>query len=607
MGSKKDLIWGNGIEAEFALFRNPLITFDPKKIRYLFLDSKELINPKNPYDGFSYYAYKKKLKQQFGITKYPSKIKKAADFIEDLEFEKAGKKCLGELVIGEDEHYIYYLIETKTDDHLSGPKFGKKQIEVFVKELQKNIKKVIDINTNLKPKYKKEENKTLGTPLIYPYGMSSRILLRNLNTNKYSNGPTIENYTGSYHFTFTLPHSFGEDCKKTSKNHKFFANLVQWIEPLIGSAFHSCDDRSVGNNKKYTKGSYRVAMTGWGNFGGSDLKRIKCLKDIKFDINNSNNNAKNNYDKQLEKATLYKYSYRDPLWRNNLPFKKSNLLDPCRKFISDEQFSLGGDFRTPYFPEGYVKNEGPGVSNAEQSSEQVTYTHGLEIRIFDWFHPKHLESLGRILVMLAELSKNNQVPMFVYDDKDWNEAVILFMINGWRAIMPEGYVRKLEKVFGLKFNPTTYRACDIFKNLVKVLFENTKEGEWTKLMLAKKYNKPPVIPKVNKRSWEFAFVQHLLENKSSYDKLISFIKDLNKDSREIKSVYQIKDINNIYYKYFPGNKWKNDMSNILEFLQSNKIIKITYNGKGNIRSVKKLSNLKLKLHLPDIFKELFKG
>lgn len=587
--ASKDLIWGNGIEAEFALFRNPSATFDSKKIKYLFFDSKEFIKPHNPYRGYAYYAYKKKLKTHFGIVKYPAKIQKAAEFVEDLEFEKAGKKCLGELIIGEDEHFVYYLVETKTEDYLS------RKIESFTKELQKNITKVLKITTDLKPKYKKEENKTLGTPILYPYGMSSRILLRNLNTNKYSDGPTIENYTGSYHFTFTLPHIFGEDCKKTSKNHKFFANLVQWIEPLIGSAFHSCDDRAVGTNKKYTKGSYRVAMTGWGNFGGSDLKRIKCLKDITVNINENfnNKNNKKNPEKMLERATLYKYSYKDPSWRDNLPFKKSKLLEPCRKFMIDDQYSLGGDFRTPYFPEGYAK---------DGENEEITYTHGLEIRIFDWFHPKHLDSLARILVMLAEHSKDNQVPMFVHEDKDWNEAVRLFMINGWKAQLPEEYVKKLEKVFKLKLNPKSYKAYDIFKTLVDILFEKTLKGKWLKLMSQykeKKYKRPPVIPKVNQRSWEFAFVQHLLENKNSYDKLISFIKNLN------DNLNNFKEIKSVYGKHFPGNKWKNDMEDILEFLQSNKIIKLGYDKKEKINLVKEVSPRQIKL--PDIFKELFTG
>jgi len=590
---KEDLIWGNGIEAEFALFRNPSATLYQYKIKYLFFDSKEFIKPDCPYRGYAYYAYKKKLKKQHGIVKYPLRIQKAAEFVKDLEFEQAGKKCLGELIIGEDEHYVYYLVETKTEDYLS------RTMESFTKELQKNIKKVLKITTDLKPKYKKEENKILGTPLLYPYGMSSRILLRNLNTNKYPDGPTIENYTGSYHFTFTLPHIFGEGCEKTSKDHKFFANLVQWIEPLIGAAFHSCDDRSVGNGEKYTKGSYRVAMTGWGNFGGSDIKRIKCLENINVNINNSNeeNNKKSKeIDTRLEKATLYKYSYRDPSWRDNLPFKKSDLLEPCRKFMINDQYSLGGDFRTPYFPEGYLKN---GDSPTQSSVEQVTYTHGLEIRIFDWFHPKHLDSLGRILVILAEHSKNNQVPMFVNEDKDWDETVRLFMIGGWKAQLSDRYVKKLEKIFKLKLKLKSYQAYDIFKTLIDTLFEKTRYGKWLELMLQKKYKTPPVIPRVNQRSWEFAFVQYLLENGEYYDKLISFIKDL---KTEIKSVYHIE---NIFNKHFPGNKWKNDRENILEFLKQNKIIKLGYDNKGKINSVKEVSSKTL--NLPEIFKELFTG
>ncbi len=598
-----DLIWGNGIEAEFALFRNPSATFDSHEIKYLFFDSKEFIKPYKPYRGYVYYAYKKKLKKEVGIFKYPLEIKKAAEFIKDLEFEKAGKKCLGEIIIGEDENYVYYLIETKTEDYLS------RTMESFTKELQQNIKKVLKITTDLKPKYKKEENKVLGTPLLYPYGMSSRILLRNLDTNKYSDGPTINNYTGSYHFTFTLPHIFGEGCEKTSKDHKFFANLIQWIEPLIGSAFHSCDDRSVGNGEKYTKGSYRVAMTGWGNFGGSDIKRIKCLENINVDINNSNqeNSTKKlkGIDKRLERETLYKYSYKDPSWRDNLPFKNSDLLEPCRKYMVDGQYSLGGDFRTPYFLEGYLKD----VDNIDdiddvniENVEQVTYTHGLEIRIFDWFNPKHLDVLGRILLILAEHSRTNQVPMYVYDDKDWNESVRLFMIDGWRAQLSKEYVEKLSKVFKVKINPTSYRAYDIFKTLIDILFEKTKNGEWLNLMSEKKYKTPPVIPKINQKSWEFAFVQHLLENNKDYNKLISFIQDLKTNPKKIKSVYYI---NNSYNKHFPGNKWKNDKENILEFLKSNKIINLGYNDKGEITEVSKVSNKTL--NLPNIFKELFTG
>ena len=587
MSSEKILTWSNGLEAEFGLFRNPQSTLNPKKIKYLFFDSSQQINPSKPSSKYIYYIYKKKLKKNewTGELKYPANIQKAINFSKDIEVEKAGKSCLGKTISGKDENYVYYLLETKTEEPISAIKYGKQFMEVYINDLQTNIKKVIKNNTKFKPEYKKKENKVLGEPTIYPYGMSSRILLRNLNTNKYSDGPTIENYTGSYHFTFTLPHIFASNCSKQSENHKFFANLIQWIEPLIASAFHSCDDRSVGNNEKYTKGSYRVAMTGWGNFGGSDLRRIKCLKKIKTD--------RKNYDTFLEEETLYKYSYRNPKWRNNLPFKNANLLEPCRKITTGKQPSLGGDFRTPYFQEGYAKKD---KNNNTLFTD--TYTHGLEIRIFDWFHPKHLNSLGRILVMLAEHSRENQVPIFIYDDKDWNEAVRLFMIDGWRAILPIGYVNKLETIFKFKLDIKNYRAHHILKILVQKLFEKTKNGEWLKLMSQKKYKNAPIIPNVNQKSWEFAFIQHLLEHKKDSIKFISFTKSL-------KNSYSLKEIKSLYRKYFPGKKWEKNMEDILEFLQHNKIIKLTYNVRGKIETIDKVTLKSLDFLV--IFKKLFEG
>ena len=227
-----------------------------------------------------------------------------------------------------------------------------------------------------------------------------------------------------------------------------------------------------------------------------------------------------------------------------------------------------------------------------------SYTHGLEIRIFDWFHPKHLNSLGRILVMLAEHSRENQVPIFVYYDADWNESVRLFMINGWRALLPKEYVKKLEIVFNLKLNLKSYRAYDIFKELINVLFKNTYGGEWLKLMQQKKYTTPPSIPKVNQKSWDFAFVQHILENKKDNNNFINFTKSL-------KDNFLIKDVKTLYLNYFPGKKWENDMIDILEFLQNNSVIKMSYDKKGNIQMIKKVT-LK-KINLLKLFTELFKG
>ena len=596
MSSNKVIVWGNGIEAEFGLFRDPLATINPKRIKYLFFDSSGQINPGKPSQKFIYYLYTKKVKKdENGNIIYPVKLRKAKEFLDELEIEKAGKSCLGKTISGKDSDYVYYLVETKTDEPSSGKvsrkPYGKRFIEVFVRDLQKNIKTVLKDKTEFRPEYKKKENKKLGLPVLYPYGMSSRILLRNLNTNEYKNGPTIENYTGSYHFTFTLPHEFAGDCSENSKNHKFFANLIQWAEPLIASAYHYCDDRAVGSGDKYTKGSYRVAMTGWGNFGASDIERVKCIK-----TNMTREEIRREFevtpDTFFEHETLFKYAYLDPKWRNNLPFKGAKDLEPCRKILEGRRhkYALGGDFRTPFFQESYVSND-------ENNNTLISkmYTHGLEIRIFDWFHPKHLTSLGRILVMIAEQSKNNHVPLYVYNDVDWNEAVRLFMIEGWKAILPKGYVEKLEKVFNLKLKIKSYRAHDIFKSLVQALFKETQQGEWTKLMLEKKYKSVPILPEVNKKSWEFAFVQYLLENVSVQKDLIAFTKKL-------EVGMSIKDMK--YKKYFPGKKWQDDKINILEFLQSNKMILLEYSDNGIIK-IKKVN--KKSLRLPSIFDNLMKG
>ena len=597
MSSDKVIVWGNGIEAEFGLFRNPLATFNSKKIKYLFFDSSGQINPGKPNQKFIYYIYTKKAKKdEEGNIIYPVKLKKAKEFLNELEIEKAGKSCLGKTISGKNSNYVYYLLETKTDEPSSGvaskKPYGKRFMEVFIHELQKNIKTVLRDKTIFRPEYKKKENKKLGLPILYPYGMSSRILLRNLNTNEYKDGPTIENYIGSYHFTFTLPHEFAGDCSVNSKNHKFFANLIQWAEPLIASAYHSCDDRSVGTGDKYTKGSYRVAMTGWGNFGASDLERVRFVETT-MTREEILRNFEVTPDTFFEHETLFKYAYKDPLWRNNLPFKGAKDLEPCRKILDGKRhrYALGGDFRTPFFQESYVRND-------ENNNTLISkmYTHGLEIRIFDWFHPKHLGSLGRILVMMAEQSKNNHVPLYVYKDKDWNEAVRLFMIEGWKAMLPEGYVKKLEKVFNLKLDIKSYRAHDIFKSLIQALFQETLKGDWVKMMLEKRYKSVPVLPEVNKNSWEFAFVQHLLENEKDYKNLISFVKNL-------EAGMLLKNIH--YKKYFPGKKWKHDQINILEFLQSNKIIRLKYSDNGNVNMIKKVNRKSLRL--PVIFNHLMKG
>ena len=184
--------------------------------------------------------------------------------------------------------------------------------------------------------------------------------------------------------------------------------------------------------------------------------------------------------------------------------------------------------------------------------------------------------------MLAEHSRTTRVKQYVYNDPDWNEAVQRFMVKGWWAEMPREYVNKLEKVFNMNLKIKSYRAHDIFKSLIVELFKRTKNGKWVKLMLNKTATLPK-IPIINQKSWEFAFVQKMMENKKHHKNFISFVKKLH-------GTLSSKEITQYYNKYFPGKKWKINMIDILEFLKQNNIVKLYYDSTGNITSLTKVSN-----------------
>lgn len=570
--NKKISLWGVGIEAEFALFHDPRVSLDSDKPVYLFFDPQKSFE--KPMRRFYYYFYTRPPSKSKNLMFFPPKVQKALSRSENIDVEHAGKICKGKVVVGNNYDYIYYLLEARTEDPFSGKTYGTKHIESYVDQIQKNIKQFLTAYKKYRPEYQKKENKVYGPPVIYPYGMSSRINLRNLNTNMFKNGPIIDNYTGSYHFTFTLPHESPASCKILSENHRYFANLIQWVEPLIASAYHSSDDRSVGRSDKYTKGSFRVVMTAWGDFGGSDIRKIRCVKGRK----------RKGPVPEIEKEmlTLSRYATRRTEWRDNLPFKDVDLLEPCQgtKGVKTSQNSLGSDFRTPYL--------------RFASKRRSHYLQGLEIRIFDWFHPKHLPGLSRILVYIAERSRTCKKKKYVYKNKYWRDSVRSVMIHGWNAKISRKYVDELQKVFDFKIKPRNLTAHSVLKAFVKSLFNATSSGVWTKLLTRKKYRSPPSIPKINRRSWEISYVIHLMENRSDLTRLKKLAKDITKKNR------YITDIRKIYKKNIGGSRWSENFEDILGFLQTQGIISWKFNYEGDIESItpsrssniKKLDNLR---------------
>ena len=57
----------------------------------------------------------------------------------------------------------------------------------------------------------------------------------------------------------TLPHIPGKTTlKEFTDAHSNFANQLQWLEPLLLSAFFSCDQQAPGSIHKRVRGSFRV-------------------------------------------------------------------------------------------------------------------------------------------------------------------------------------------------------------------------------------------------------------------------------------------------------------------------------------------------------------
>ena len=126
----------------------------------------------------------------------------------------------------------------------------------------------------------------------------------NYRSKNYNLRPKLyKDYCGSYHITITLPYKEKMKLSKFIDIHKNFANMIQWIEPLLITAYFSADDKSMGTSKK-VRGSYRVVRTGWGNLAGSDVR--------KFNV------------------SVGRYSNIPSYWRKGLVFDEQKLINYCK-------------------------------------------------------------------------------------------------------------------------------------------------------------------------------------------------------------------------------------------------------------------------------------
>tara|TARA_B110000037_G_C17117470_1_gene504315 strand:- start:2110 stop:3990 length:1881 start_codon:yes stop_codon:yes gene_type:complete len=591
-------IWGLGLEHEMHIFHTPkgknikdFILFDSesaqKRIEEDIASGKiKLINNKKEY-----------ILNKNGINTLKRLPKENEIYIEDyiyfksVPFEKTGRKCNGKYVI---KPVPFMMPEFIIDHPICNLGSGRDIFNMSL-ELIKNKRTYLDILC--KNKITKRQIKKYGELCELPFSMTSYLKYpedansTNYKFKKDKNKKDIirEEYTGSYHVSMTLPHIPVKTKLKDFINmHKNFANQLQWLEPLLLSAFFSCDQRAPGSIKKRVRGSFRVLIIGWGNLAGSDVRKFG--------------------------EGIGRYCNVPIKWRNGLKLHDVDKLKPCLKpspYAKKEgaRSTLSSDFRTI----GEIDEDD------KKQVAKMTVGKGIEFRIFDQFNDIYIPDLVKFIVLVAENSRLHETKKYVYDDKEWKGAVHNIMENGWCAILDKKYISKMRKMLGLKIKTTSQIAFEVLQCINDELFEKHNKGMYPLIMNSSTAllkgsslnNKPfsvntydfnsnniskPKLPMINFYSWGMGFMLKLNRNNKlmeSFNKLIEKI-PLNK-------IISFIEFEKILFKCFNKRYWKKDSFNIIYFMRmcitlpnGDLIIDVEDNKDGTIKSIILLHKIKIK-------------
>ncbi len=514
--------WGFGIEHEVYFFHVPYKSIDPIKEIIIFNARESAID----------------LVQNHRVNIVEQ------EFLKAMPLEKSGRKCGGKFVTV--PALDQAMAEFVTPDH-KNTLDTKKSVEWYCDQI--DIKEFDFTHLQQKNPYVLKRIHKYGVIMPFPFGMSSRIRspIESHAKNKpqeYKFKPKLaRDYTGSYHVTVTLPF----DNEKTTEEeflemHKNFANQIQWIEPLLITAFFSGDDLAIGNSdENRIKGSYRVMNIAWGNLAGSDVRR---------------------FDKGIGRYTTFKKS-----WRDGMDFYDSEKLKPCYENKVEGEpasvSSISSNMRTF----GSLDKKRPWH---RESGLGMIKPNGIEIRIFDHFDSVYLVDLCRLLIYIAENSMHYKTKNYVYENKAWISTIQNIMKNGWTAQLDMAYVKELRQNLNLKLaNIDSLRAYDVLQQVNIELFEKNKKGDVAWMMLDREYDVPPQMPQINRRNNEISLQFKLNEEPK-------LLKDMNKFLHGLPDTkITIKDFETRFFKLFKQAKWKNDIIDVVYFLQSLKILQVT--------------------------------
>ena len=488
--------WGIGIEHEMQLFHKS--PSGMKNTNILF-DSQEstcfLTNEKNESGSCCKNRKTRKNPNCDNFTENTKKYKninlteEERIFLLNIDWELTGRQFKG---CEREKHHTQLLERAKVlMPELISTNFSNRSIDSIANEICALEEKYINIH--MKNPHTKQKVKKYGQITTHTCGSHSEILIPEHPTiysedYKFTDHK-VEDYLGSYHMTLTLPHHNDISTKEFVKMHQHTAQQLQWIEPLMMTAFFSPAQSAVGN-KDEPEGSFRVMKSGWGNFAGSDIRVMGS--------------------KGLDRGSNIKKT-----WRNGLNFKGSKLLNYCIK-KAPVQYKKSktvqtGDFRTFGVETDIEKckllyNPSDCNKGGRADGAPMKPPFGMEIRIFDHFPAEYLIELMRIIILLAANAQRHTPTQYVYTDKRWVSTIHAIMKDGWNTKLDIVYVNALRDNLGLPINTNSVLAYDIFKQIVKELYAINKDSYINKLM-NEHTEIEPKVPEINRMCWELAFTQ----------------------------------------------------------------------------------------------------
>lgn len=548
----KHLNWGMGLEHETHLFHMPLSGNKMKNVNT------------NTYKIEDFTVFNS-FENTVNLAKHHEKYKislESLDFLEKVPAEPTGRKCNAKDVLAK---IPVAMPEFVTNNPFSNLVDGRKTVEYYSEQLKELEAKYIQLQ--LKNDLGLKNIEDFGNIAAFPVGMCSYVKVpKPFKSNEFFK-KIYEDYLGSYHFTITLPFDKRKTDKKSVEKfveqHRNFANMVQWIEPLLAIGFFSADMRANGYGQERVKGSFRVMRVGWGNFAGSDLRKIE--------------------------EGLGRYANIKAHWRKGLEFFELEKLKYCDKVSIKEPgaiSALSSDFRT-------FGSTDPKRPWHRESGAPMTIPNGVEIRIFDHFPVDNISELCKLLCYIANNSRFHKCKKFVYNDPDWIYALQQIMKHGFLARVGWGYIKKLREMLDIPLGVTNDRAYHVLAVLNKEIHKKNKNGDWSYLLI-KDRTHAPKLPNMNEKSIYMGIAMKLIKYDLAREGLVNLLKKLPSECSY-----------DLYDQYFPQflskTKWHNGRLDLLFYLRNKGIVSFITK-KGNVEKMNvhknKISDLELyKLNL----------